>query len=65
MSDGKNGHRQVNHFLGQRLPRLFPDMSAEETVAVAEECEQVMSEIDPEREQGSNKDEIAFIAYSL
>jgi hypothetical protein len=40
-------------------------MSAEETAAIAEECEQVMSEIDTEREQGSNKDEIAFIAFSL
>ena len=40
-------------------------MSAEETAAIAEECEQVMSEIDTEREQGSNKDEIALIAFSL
>ena len=58
MSDGKNGRQKVSHFLGQRMPRLFPNMSAEETAAISEECEQVMAGIDAESEKSNKKDEM-------
>ena len=58
MSDGKSGRQKVSHFLSQRMPRLYPNMSDEENAAISEECENIMAEIDADREKGNKKEEM-------
>lgn len=58
MSDGKNGRQKVNHFLGQRMPRLYPNMSPEESSAIAEESEKIMAGIDADRAKAQKKEEM-------
>jgi hypothetical protein len=58
MSDRKNGRKKVNHFLSQSLPRLYPNMSSEETAATTEECANIMAEIDADHKKESKKEEV-------
>ena len=58
MSDRKTGRQKVNHFLSQRLPRLYSNMSSEETAAITEECANIMAEIDADHKKESKKEEV-------
>ena len=57
-SAGKAGRSKVQHYVKQRMPRLYPDIEPEEQAQIEAESQRIMEEIDKEREGGDNKNEL-------
>jgi hypothetical protein len=55
---GKAGKNKVQHYVKQRMPRLYPDIEVEEQVQIEAESRKIMEAIDKEREGGDNKNEL-------
>ncbi len=59
MPQAKNGRQKVSHYLKQRIPRLYPDLNAEQREDIDKESEEIMASIEAEREEGGDaKDEM-------
>jgi len=54
---GKNGRQKVGHYLKQRMPRLYPDLTAEDQELIHKESEEIMANIEAEREAGGGEDD--------
>lgn len=55
MPQSKNGRQKVGHYLKQRVPRLYPDLSAEDKELIQKESEEIMAGIEAEREAGGGE----------
>jgi|APSaa5957512622_1039677.scaffolds.fasta_scaffold34741_2 hypothetical protein len=55
---GKAGKNKVQHYVKQRMPRLYPDIDTEEQAQIEAESQKIMDAIDKEREGGDNKNEL-------
>ena len=48
------GRQKVKSFLTQRVPRLFPDLNSQELDRINKECDEVMYQIESEREEDTD-----------
>ncbi|MFT5086060.1 MAG: hypothetical protein ACI8PG_000407 [Planctomycetota bacterium] len=55
MPQAKNGRQKVGHYLKQRMPRLYPDLTAEDQELIHKESEEIMANIEAEREAGGGE----------
>ncbi len=55
MPQGKNGRQKVGHYLKQRMPRLYPDLTAADRELIQKESEEIMAGIEAEREAGGGE----------
>lgn len=55
MPQGKNGRQKVGHYLKQRMPRLYPDLTAGDRELIQKESEEIMAGIEAEREAGGGE----------
>ena len=54
--DSKSGRHKVQHFINQRVLRLYPDIEPPEKAEIDAESQQIMADIDAEREGGDSKE---------